>query len=808
MIHQQQSSAVRFRFRLWLVLVLTMLSVFAVRVLPALKIETDILALLPSEQTDVETSAAVERFSQALASKVLLLVGADDIERAKLAAQAFAQELRDSAAFSQVSLEQDGLNQALLDLYRPHQAFLLSNRHVALLQADKQSQLMFEALRAAFTPTGLMRTVNFADDPLGLANDYFMQQFPAMGSARLDGKVLVAKSDSQGVQRNYVLITAELYGSPFATQIQERAMAALAAARNAAQRSIAPAQVEVVMSGTVQHAVAARERATDELSLFGTIETILVMVLLIAVFSALRPLVLGALTMALAFVAGICATHYVFGTVHVLALVFGSSLIGGVIDYSIHFFADRFRGDADWTPAAAVDHVGGAILLGLSTTLLGYVVLLLVPFPGLRQIALFCAAGLTAGCFTVLCAYPVLYKKPKMKAAWGPRLGEWLADQFQSGNWTRSHTVVALVLLVAALAGLQKVVLQDDVRALQSSPPELIAAEKRVASILQTGIESRYFLVQGETEQSVLEAESRLTQQLDQLRHADQLSSYTAISNALPSLAQQNFAHELLETKVLGEHGVLRALLQQLGFSDNDANARTQAFAAGSTPLQVHQWLASDASRSYRDLWLGRLGGANRGKFASIVSLAGVKDAATLRSSTKNLESVRLIDRVASVTEVLRSYRQAMFWLLCVVYVMAMFLLSVKYGWMEAPLLLLPSALASGVTLGLFGWWGVPVNLFTLLALWLVLGLGVDYGIFLRHGRTAMPTAVLSVSLSATTTLLAFGMLAFSATPFIRSIGLTLLCAISLSWLFAMLSCLTLSKPSPQVSEEFEGEKV
>ena len=149
-----------------------------------------------------------------------------------------------------------------------------------------------------------------------------------------------------------------------------------------------------------------------------------------------------------------------------------------------------------------------------------------------------------------------------------------------------------------------------------------------------------------------------------------------------------------------------------------------------------------------------------------------------------------------------------MFWLLCVVYVIAMFLLSVKYGLREAPLLLLPSALASGVTLGLFGWWGVPVNLFTLLALWLVLGLGVDYGIFLRHGRTAMPTAVLSVSLSATTTLLAFGMLAFSVTPFIRSIGLTLLCAISLSWLFAMLSCLTLSKPSPQVSEEFDGEKV
>ncbi|MGE0115893.1 MAG: MMPL family transporter [Steroidobacteraceae bacterium] len=794
------SRTIKLRFRLWLAMMLVMLAVFAVRVLPDIRIETDILALLPSEQGDAATNAAVDRFSQALAGKLLILVGAAEIEQAKTAAQAFAQQLRDSGAFAQVNLEQDGLNQSLLALYQPHRTWLLSQRHIDLLQAGQQAVLQHEALRAAFTPTGLMRAVSFADDPLGLANDYFMQQLPGMGAAQLDGKVLVVSGEQpNGKPQTYVLITTELNGSPFATQVQEAAQAALDAARVAAQQAIAPMRLEVVMSGTMPHAAAARERATDELSTFGTIETVMVMALLIGVFSALRPLALGALTMALAFVAGMCATHFVFGTVHVLALVFGSSLIGGVIDYSIHFFADRFRGDADWTPASAVDHVGGAILLGLSTTLLGYVVLLLVPFPGLRQIALFCVAGLATGCVTVLCAYPVLYRVPARSAAWGPRMGEWLAHQFKPGGWTRSRVVIASLLLLTALAGLHKVALQDDVRALQSSPPVLIAAEKRAAALLQTGIESRYFLVQGNSAQAVLESEWQLTRQLDVLKASGQLKSYTAVSRALPPLTQQTLAHELLQTRVLNEQGALRGLLLQLGFSPADATARVQAFAAGSTPLQVDAWLASDASRPYRDLWLGSLS-RHRGQdqCASIVSLAGVKDVAALRALSQHLGDsglrVNLIDRVAAVSEVLRSYRQAMSWLLCVVYGVAMALLSFKYGWREAPLLLLPSALASGVTLGLFGWLGVPVNLFTLLALWLVLGLGVDYGIFLRHGRTALPTAVLSVSLSAVTTLLAFGMLAFSATPFIRSIGLTLLCAISLSWLFAMLSCLTLRK--------------
>ena len=39
-----------------------------------------------------------------------------------------------------------------------------------------------------------------------------------------------------------------------------------------------------------------------------------------------------------------------------------------------------------------------------------------------------------------------------------------------------------------------------------------------------------------------------------------------------------------------------------------------------------------------------------------------------------------------------------------------------------APRILLPSILATLTTLGLFGWFGVPINLFTMLALWLVLG--------------------------------------------------------------------------------------
>jgi predicted exporter len=155
------------------------------------------------------------------------------------------------------------------------------------------------------------------------------------------------------------------------------------------------------------------------------------------------------------------------------------------------------------------------------------------------------------------------------------------------------------------------------------------------------------------------------------------------------------------------------------------------------------------------------------------------------------LEGVRLIDRVAETTDILGRYRHTMSWLLAAIYCLAGLVLLLRFGWRDVPRMLLPSVLASLATLGLFGWFGLPFNLFTLLALWLVLGLGIDYGIFLRHGREHRPTAILSVTLSACTTLIAFGLLAFSTTPFIRSIGSTLLVAITLSWAFVLLGCLT-----------------
>ena len=88
----------------------------------------------------------------------------------------------------------------------------------------------------------------------------------------------------------------------------------------------------------------------------------------------------------------------------------------------------------------------------------------------------------------------------------------------------------------------------------------------------------------------------------------------------------------------------------------------------------------------------------------------------------------------------------------------------------------IPSALAALATLGFFGLTGTSVSVASAISLVVVLGMGVDYGIFAvdgaRHPERQGAT-LSSLVVSCLTSLCVFGALAASHQPVLRSIGLT-----------------------------------
>jgi predicted exporter len=96
-----------------------------------------------------------------------------------------------------------------------------------------------------------------------------------------------------------------------------------------------------------------------------------------------------------------------------------------------------------------------------------------------------------------------------------------------------------------------------------------------------------------------------------------------------------------------------------------------------------------------------------------------------------------------------------------------------------------PAALAAA--LAMIGWFGQLFSLFNLFALLLVLGIGVDYGLFFFIAGDRRVGTSLGVTLSALTTLLAFGLLATSSTEIVHAFGFTVAVGIVTALLCAPL---------------------
>ena len=189
-------------------------------------------------------------------------------------------------------------------------------------------------------------------------------------------------------------------------------------------------------------------------------------------------------------------------------------------------------------------------------------------------------------------------------------------------------------------------------------------------------------------------------------------------------------------------------------------------------------------SASARDLWLGEVGAQQ----TSVVMLRGLNDPALLgrlQAAADGLPGVRWVDKTAEVSSLLGRYRGAMSWLLLLGHAVVLGALFWRFG-RPAWRAWLPTALATLLTVGILGWLGQPFQLFNVLALVLLLGIGSDYGIFLLE-HEGDPSAWLAVVLGAASTWLSFGLLGLSSTPALRAFGLSLLFGVLLVWGLAPL---------------------
>lgn len=734
------------------------------------RIDTDVLALLPQDERAPEVAQATRQLADAAARQVVVLIGAPDWAEAKQAAQAYTANLdAGKAPLEKSSLDALDLN-AALDFYRPYRQGLLTPELRRHLQDSSSEVLAQQALAALYQPGLRGQMSQWIDDPLGQWTAWWTARAAQSPVRPRDGWLWL---EADG--RQWIVLPFASSGRAFAMDGSTRLTDALAAARQAALKA-APA-ARVLNAGIPLHAEAAASQAKWEMNTIGWGSLGAIVLLVWLAFRALRPITLVALSLLVGTFTALSATALIFGQVHLITLIFGASLVGVAEDFGIHYFACR-QAEPQVDRFALLRHLLPGLALALLTSVLGYLVLGAAPFPGLRQMAVFSAVGLVAAFLTVAAWFPWLEQRTVRPSRFAQVISDSLARWPHWRGQANAWLLAALAALLLA-PGIAKLHTNDDIRQLQGSRPELLAEQIALSKLLQLPSPAQFFIVQGRDEQAVLQHEEALKAKLDSEVAQQHLSGYRAVSDWVPSAARQA-ADAQLSTAASADirRHVGKALGEQLQAPDD----------TGFKPLTLQAWLAHPISGPARSLWLGTLAGDTRGEQtqASVVMLqnvAGTSGAQAIEAATRELPGVRWVNKTQEISSLMARYRSSMSGLLLVGYALVIAALTWRYkrvAWRAW----VPTLLASVIAIGLLGWLGQPLQLFNILALMLLLGMGVDYGIFLLE-HDADPSSWLAIVLGAASTLLAFGLLALSSTPALRAFGLTMLFGIGSVWMLA-----------------------
>lgn len=751
----------------WLLVVSIALGYLGWRTATGWSFQTDLMALLPSENRDPVIDRAKKVMAEAVVQRVVLLVGHSDAAVARGAAAKLATSLNERSVL-QISADRP-TSEAVARVgvsYFPYRAGLISEADRRLLLEGRGGEIVTRVLSQIYGLPGTFDSRTLRSDPF-LLLPAFLSQLPVPASRlNLDQGMLTARDGDV----TWALVTGKLIGEPYALEFQDRFIEALDASL-APLRAATP-DLQVLRLGALFYAREAAVSAMAETSWIGIIASIGAVTLIVLVFRSLSPALLSLLATGVGLLVALAAGLAVFEELHVTALLFGAALIGVTVDYSIHYFVQVFTSQP--TPAARLAHVMPGLTQGVVTTLVGFGLLALAPFPGLRQIAAFSIVGVVASFLTVILWLPSLDWSPPRQL--GDRARHFTAVYWSLWSAPNLRPILGVglgFLVVASLVGFARLEISDDVRRQQSMSAPLQAEEARVRALTGFGNTAQFFIVQGATIEEVLARQEALGDRLGEAVRAGALADWLGPARFVPSAARQADNAALVNERLIEPH--FATLREHLHLTAADA-----ASVVGS-PLSLETVIRTEAFPFVAAHILGPT--------THLVSLAGLTRPEDVRAAAQGIDGVHFIDPTADISSLLGDYRRRAVFLLCLsILAMAPFM-AWRHGWAGALRILLPPTAAAAMTPGLLAVLGLPFTFFGAMALILVLAIGVDYAIFCAEDREKRhPVTVISLTLTTLTTVLSFGLLAWTSVAAVQSFGAVMLVGDVLAFLLAPIA--------------------
>ena len=756
-----------------------------------LRVTSDITHFLPSGRDHALGALSRQLADSPVTRTLVLCLSGADPDTLAAAAAAMAQEL---VAAPEIASVQRGptpdLAEAVYRLYGPRAAGFLSERPEEDLPAALRDEGLSEAVgalkRALASPVGPLVARLAPQDPL----QWFGVVLKRMERAQA-GTLLVEGAQFFTRDRASAILFVAGKHSPFEGAASERLLGAVDAAF-ARANAAAGGKLRLARAGVAPVARDAEARMRRDLTRISIASLAGVIALFFLFLGGARGLVLALAPLLAGALTALATGLLLFGRLHALTLAIGSSLVGVALDYPILFLTHR-AGSPDERSRTVARRVGMGIFMGGLTTAAGFLALGWSSFPGVRELALTSAAGILAALAVTRWALPEVSERP-LRAPWlakAARLGQRLMSRPSQprARWLGAATV-ALALGVAAV-GIPRVRWADSLEALNAADPALKAEADGVRARVSGIEEGRLVVVDGADMEEALARNDVVAARLGATEVAGALAGSVSLHSFLWSRAlQERNLRQVWAAPSLASRAV--AALAKQGFREAMfAPFIARLSAPAPQPLGFEELASSPLSPLVRP-FLVPLGE----RVGLLTFLRGVRDPAAVRAALADLPGVRYFDQRAFLDETYARFRVQTLQALGLGLAVIAAVLYGRYRNLRTGIAALaPAVLAAGATLGLFGLAGMSCHLLHALSLLLVLSMGVDYGVFFveSRGPGAAGLTLVSAATACLTTLFSFGLLALSATPALRAIGLTVGIGIVLSLLLAPVT-LTLTR--------------
>ena len=729
--------------------------------------QSDMEALLPP---DAALPLAEQRLLQARETaqnrQLLLLVGA-------ARPLPLAERLRDdwlaSGLFVSAELQRAPLLETLRDAYR-HAAYRVLPPAARQQLRDDPAAYFRDRTEALINPFAVAVLPPDADWP-GFSR-YFPPTLAAAWQPDADG-LLSRELDG----KRWLLLRATLnadsgiLGDP-------RLLALLARSEQEAKALSG----ETHVAGAAIFAAAGRASGEAESRWMSILGAALTLTLALAVFRRLRVLLI-ALPMACGLLGGLAATVALCGNAHLLTLVIGSSLIGLLLDFPLHWLGKSTL--PGWQPYVALAALRRPFFISLLITLAGYAFLLATPLPILRQTAVFALVALPLAWLTTLWTLPPLFRHYLPRA--NPHFAAGAVAVGRSLQRLRQRRLLVPAAFIVALL-LWHSDWQDDIRQWISLPPHWLQQAQAAAQIGGVEPAAQQFLIHAPDHDTLLQRDVALAARLENAKAGGALQDYSAISQWVWRHDEQQAM--TVSLRALASRPEAWQALTDAGVAPDTIAAALRAVAA--PPVQtVAAQLANPLAARWQGLYVGRQDAD--GAVYSSVALYGVRDSAALAALADG-DGIRYLDRRARLNALFATTRSEALWLKLASYLVAFIILRAAAFSPRDSLKILAVPLAAAVlTVAVFSALGLPLSLFAAFGLLLTSALGVDYAVYAQSVGSPATTRFCGMLLAALTTVMSFGILAFSSTPAVAAFGLCVALGIAFSlalatWLLPPLS--------------------